>query len=249
MNDTTYPTWLADATERFADRVARSDLSRPVPSCPGWDVAELVDHVVTIHSWVEKVLATGVAQSDGDTHTPPERDPAAYADWYRERSTAMRDAMDTHPPAGPCWNFSGVNPTYGFWPRRQTHEVTVHTVDAALAGGEELAIDPLVAADGIDEVLRVFGVRMAQRGFRADLTAAIAIAPTDVDRAWTVSPPLSEGDAVVVADGAEHAVAATLRGPASDILLALWKRLEVERLEVSGHGAVAAAYILSRLVP
>ncbi|MGH9136136.1 MAG: maleylpyruvate isomerase family mycothiol-dependent enzyme [Acidimicrobiales bacterium] len=252
-DDAIYKTWLADATDRFAGVVAASDLTRPVPSCPGWDVAELVEHVVFIHAWVEKILATAAAQSAGDDHPAPPRDAAdaalGYAHWYRQRAAAMRTAMDAYPPEAPCWNFSGVNMTYGFWPRRQTHEVSVHTVDASLTGGEELTIDPLVAADGIDELLRVFGVRMAQRGAPADLTAHVTIVPSDIDRAWTVSPPQVNGGAVLVDDGANGDAAASLGGTASDLLLALWKRLPADRLTVTGDAAVAAAYVGSRLVP
>jgi uncharacterized protein (TIGR03083 family) len=248
-DDPTYRSWLAGATDRFADTVATVDVDAAVPSCPGWSVADLVEHLVSIHAWVERVLTTAQRQSEGDVQDPPQRQPEHYADWYRRRATAMRALMDRADAGEPCWNFSGVNTTYGFWPRRQTHEVSVHTVDAGLAGGVELSIDPEIAADALDELLRVFGARMPQRGFPARLAAPITIAPTDADQSWTIDPPAAEGAAVVVSDGTRGDAAASLEGPASDILLALWKRVPADRIAVTGDTRVAAEYISSRLVP
>jgi uncharacterized protein (TIGR03083 family) len=248
-DDATYKSWLAAATDRFAGALADADLDAAVPTCPGWDVATLAEHVVAIHSWVEKILTTAQRQSDGDAHQPPDRQPRRYADWYRQRSTAMRRLMDTVEAAAQCWNFSGVNTTYGFWPRRQTHEVSVHTFDIAVAGGAELAIEPDVAVDGIDELLRVFGVRMPQRGFPARLAAPVAIVTDDAGAAWTLDPPPTEGGAVVVSDGSRDDAAGSVRGTASDVLLTLWKRLPTDRITITGDAAVAAAYLGSRLVP
>jgi uncharacterized protein (TIGR03083 family) len=179
----------------------------------------------------------------------PTGGPDELATWYRRHADEMQARMAGVDEGAPCWNFSGVNLTYGFWPRRQTHEVTVHTVDAERAAGRELAIDPDVAADGVDELLTVFAKRMADRGFPARIAAPIVLAPTDVEVAWTVAPPTSAGEPVGVTVGTDPAAAAMVSAPASDLLLALWKRVEVECLHIAGDRTVALAYLGSRLAP
>jgi predicted lipid carrier protein YhbT len=62
---------------------------------------------------------------------------------------------------------------------------------------------------------------------------------TDVAGEWTVRP---------VADGfetaREHAKGdAAMRGTASDLLLALWRRIPVSALDVVGDGAVAERFV------
>ena len=37
----------------------RADPTATVPSCPGWDRAELLAHVAGVHAWVRAQLAVG----------------------------------------------------------------------------------------------------------------------------------------------------------------------------------------------
>jgi uncharacterized protein (TIGR03083 family) len=240
--------WLATAVDRFEASIASADSAAPVESCPGWDVRALTEHVVGIHDWVSAIVRTGAAASAGQPSSPS-GGAAELAAWYRAHADEMLALMAGADGDAACWNFSGVDLTYRFWPRRQTHEVTVHTVDVERAAGRDLAIDADIAADGIDEVLTVFAKRMADRGFGADVTAPIVLAPSDVDASWTVSPPDTPGGAVGVSAGADPQAAATVSAPASDLLLALWKRVGIECLEIAGERRVALAYLTSRLVP
>ena len=243
-----YPDWLAIAVDRLAETVAASDPAAPVPPCPGWTVSSLVEHVVAIHRWVIHVLETGTAHP-GESATAPTADAAALAAWYRGEAAVMQRLMAEADPDAPCWNFAHVNETAAFWPRRQTHEVTVHTSDALSASGAELAIDPAIAADGIDELFRVFGVRMAARGQPALLAASVIVAPSDADAAWTLGPAAQPGGPVTVSQRREGSAAAEVRGTASDLLLVLWKRLPVDRITVDGDADVAHAFLDSPLSP
>lgn len=237
---------LAATVDRFAATVDELDPLAPVPTCPDWTVTSLVEHVVAIHRWVVHVLETGAAHPEESATAP---DAGALGDWYRSEAARMQRLMADADPAAPCWNFARVSETYAFWPRRQTHEVTVHTFDAASAAGRELGLDAAIAADGIDELLTVFGVRMAARGQPAELAAPIVIAPNDVDDAWTVGPATEPGGPVTVTTARVDTVAASVHGTASDVLLVLWKRLPVERVSIEGDSAVAAAFLRSPLTP
>ncbi len=247
MDTETYLPRLAAVMERFTRMIERADLDQLVPTCPGWDVAALVDHVVVVHTSVSRILADGAASSFDDNIERPERDPGSYAAWYAERAAALHTELAAVDLDASCWNFTGLNQTYGFWPRRQMNEVNVHSFDAAAAAGGEIVIEPDAAADGIDELLTLMGPRMAQRGAVPDLTAPLAIAPTDSEESWTVHPPDDKGWAPVARG--DSGAAATLSGRSSDLFLALWKRLPPERLTISGDVDVALAYLASQRAP
>jgi uncharacterized protein (TIGR03083 family) len=249
VDNASYLASLSAAIDRFVALIERADLDATVPSCPDWDVAALVEHVTVVHTWVGGILASGsdAARLDAIVVDRPARQASAYAAWYRDAAHTMHRDLGTRDPDAPCWNFAGVNQTFGFWPRRQMNEVNVHAFDAALAAGSEFAIEPEQAADGIDELLAVFGPRMAMRGFSPVLDAPVTIAPTDADATWTVLPPGERGHAEVVDD--DRGSVARLVGSASDLFLALWNRLPLERLTIEGDAAAVSAYIGSRRAP
>ena len=249
MDNATYLAGLASAVDSFTGLIEQSDLGAAVPTCPDWDVAALVDHVVVVHTWVGQILEfgrDGARFSDEDLERPA-RDSVAYATWYRETADTMQADLAQRDPGAPCWNFSGVDQTFGFWPRRQMHEVNVHAFDAALSAGSAFLVAPAAAADGIDELFTVFGPRMAKRGVTPTLTAPITVAATDADASWTLLPPGEGGYAAVTDDGRD--AVANLSGTASDLFLALWNRLPTERLTITGDSDVVAAYLSSRRAP
>lgn len=248
MDHAAYLAALRTSVGRLAELTAGADLDDRVPTCPDWDVASLVGHVVDVHTWVCRLLggAEGFGSFPGDVVRPP-RSPAAFATWYREAGEAMLGELAARDPGDPCWTFSATDRTVGFWPRRQLHEINVHAFDTAVACGSEFAVGPAEAADGIDELLVMFGPRMARRGVTPSLAAPITIAPTDVAASWTVRPPGEAGDAETT-DDATGSVA-TLSGPASDVFFALWNRLPHDRIAVSGDRDVGSAYLASQRVP
>ena len=51
MEITTHITAIQDDGKLFAEAAEMGGLDRDVPSCPGWDVRELVRHLGMIHLW------------------------------------------------------------------------------------------------------------------------------------------------------------------------------------------------------
>ena len=248
MDNTAYLAAVATAVGRFADLTAAADLDAQVSTCPDWDVATLVGHVVEVHTWVRKLLGgdEGFGAFPNDVERP-DRTPAAFAAWYREAGEAMHADLAARGADDPCWNFSGGKQTVGFWPRRQMNEINVHAFDVALAADTEFDVDQVEGADGIDELLLMFGPRMALRGVVPTVTAPITIAPSDIDVSWTLRPSGDAGYPEVTADTTGSI--ATLSGPASDIYFAMWNRLPHDRITVAGDADAAAAYLASRRVP
>lgn len=202
---------LGDATGRFADAAASGDLEAPVPTCPGWTLADLIGHLGWVHRWAAHAVTEGTP--DGDS--PYAGDPPDMVEWYRESARTLVDALAVREPEAPAWAF-GPDKVTGFWRRRQVHETVVHEYDALGAVGrtEDWSIAPELAWDGVDEVASFFYPRQVRLERIAPLAGTLRLVPTDVDAA-----PLEIGEGDPVAE---------LTGPASYLLLALWKRAPVD---------------------
>jgi len=211
--------------------VPASGLGAEVRSCPGWDVAKLIRHTGRVHRWATGHIA-GVEEPSGGER-PPEGE--ALLAWYAESLDLLVAELDRHDPAEPVSTFAGPGDV-AFWLRRQAHEIAVHRWDAtdAVTPGGAAPFDPALAADGIDEWLELFVPRFLVDkgdGVPADLVgASLHVHCTDTDGEWLLR---------LTADGVEleraHAKGdAALRGPASDLLLAVWHRIPLTDVDVVG---------------
>ncbi len=57
--------------------VAGADLTTPVPSCPGWNVGQLLRHLGGAHRWIESIVRTRASVPPADDEV---RDLSGYAD-------------------------------------------------------------------------------------------------------------------------------------------------------------------------
>ena len=116
----------------------------------------------------------------------------------------------------------------------------VEVWDSESAAGREWTIPPDVAIDGIDEFL--FDVLPNAADDVAPLGGTVHIHTTDegLHGEWLIV--VGEDDDLVVTR--EHAKGScALRGPAGDVLLVLWRRLPLSRLDVVGDAEVAARFV------
>jgi uncharacterized protein (TIGR03083 family) len=227
---------LARDQARFVEILRSADLATPVPDCPGWTLADLGGHLGAVHGWARDAVETGAPH---DEPTPP-TDPRALAGWYADQAAALLDTLVTTPPGTGCWTFGPRPRTVDFWVRRQPHETAVHLRDARRALGLDVAIEPALAADGVDEVVTVFFPRQVRLERIPPLTSGLRLVAVDVD----------EGPWVLAGDGtgAEPAYGATLTGTAESLLLWLWHRDGAD-LEVAGDAAVVDGVRATALTP
>ena len=224
-------------------------LGAVVPTIDGWDVERVVRHVGKVHEWVLGMLRLPPGKALGDAPAPvglpkgPDCLPA-----YRAVADEMLAHLEAEDPARPCVNFAGDGDV-AWWMRRQAQEVAVHRVDAhdAVHAAGGAAPDPIAAdgaADGIDEWTRFWlGIRWGQRF--GDLPEDLAGRTIHIH--GTDDPAPADGAEWLLAftpDGvrvdAAHAKGdVALRGPANDLLLALWRRRPLASLDVVGDAAVA----------
>jgi len=198
-----------------------------VPTCPKWTVHRLVRHMARVHHWAGQAL---LADPDGE---PPvaEETPADWdgllAYWDEQRG-ALTGRLRERGPDAPAWVFQvPVPPTAAFWARRQAHETAIHRLDAehARAGTdpvEPLLFDPELAADGIDEALRLI---IPHRWTRepAAVSGTVLFHAADAGQAWLVRLRAEQPPEVGPAEPA-IATDASVVGTADAVFRATWKR-------------------------
>ena len=218
---------LAVEVGRYVEAITGPDLSLPVPTCPGWDIAELVRHIGAVHRWAERMVRDGaterLARAELDLGLPP--DVSGLPVWLASGGEALVATLRAADPDASIWVW-GADPHVRFWSRRMLHETTVHRADAELALGRDPAIDPDTAADGIDELLEnlpnaaYFAPKVA--ALRGD-GESIRLDGTDVDVHWVVR---LEPKGFTWARGRDDA-SVRVSAPVADLLLLLYRRLPV----------------------
>jgi uncharacterized protein (TIGR03083 family) len=179
---------------------------------------------------VATVLAEG-AEAPRPEGPPTGSDPVA---WYREGSARLLAALRETPNDQETWNWSAGPQVASFWTRRMAQETLVHRWDAENAAGLGADVDPLIAVDGIDELLDVFWRRYADSSDADPPGGTLHVHCTDVDGEWWAG---FEDGAYELRRTHEKGDVA-VRGPAADVLLVLWGRRPPATLERLGDPAV-----------
>ncbi|MGO8859889.1 MAG: maleylpyruvate isomerase family mycothiol-dependent enzyme [Acidimicrobiales bacterium] len=232
MESGAYLDVIADRSRALLN-AARADLDAPVPSCPGWKVADLVDHAGGTWGWAAAIVQTG-ARADY-TGAPDGCRGAELIAWAEDRSRQLLTALEGSDPGSDCWTF-GLPRTVLFWFRRQALETTVHAWDAEQAVGVPEPIDPLLASDGIDEFLAVMVPRQIKAHAERWSGESFHFHCTDTDGEWLVR---LGPDGAVSVDLAHGKADVAIRGPASPVYLWCLNRVPAQDVEVIGEGALA----------
>lgn len=241
--------------DTFLDALVRVDLAAPVPACPDWTVRDLIEHLGRVHQWARLNVSSG---RDSTSPKHPTSGPAAGQDlsgWYAACVDDLLKVLAATDPAEPCWTFQPGNEVAGFWSRRQSHELAMHRNDLIAAAGGDYHYDAPHAADGVGEVLDVFLQRRKAYGVPPlDVPAPVLLECTDRPERWLLAP-MPDDPGSHHATGPEvadvSAAAAVIRGPAAGLLLALWKRQDVEAagLILDGDADLVTRLLGSRLTP
>ncbi len=207
-----------------------------VPTCPGWQVRNLLRHTGMVHRWAAAYVTAGHNAYHPD-EGEPDLDGDALLGWFREGHALLVAALSEAPKDLECWTFLPAPSPLAFWARRQAHETAVHRADAESALGAGLSpLRPEFAVDGIDELLRAFHAREKSR-VRTEVPRVVRVRATDAGDVWTVrlspdGPPQAERTEEGSAD-------CELSGPAEKLYLALWNRLPLSAITLSGDAELA----------
>jgi uncharacterized protein (TIGR03083 family) len=220
-----------EQNQAFSDLVHNADESAPVPTCPEWNLGQLIRHVGRGDRWAAQIVRDRLddyldPRSVEGGKPPPDPDDAKS--WLQGGAQRLVDAVALSGVQTPVWTFLGSRPA-NWWIRRRLHEVAVHRADAAIALGNDFALEPEIAADAISEWLERVALQAGRGG------AALPLADDNTLHLHATDPGL--GDAgewtIRVADGGitwshQHGKGAVaLRGGATELLLAMLRRVSV----------------------
>ena len=227
---------IQDESERLGLVLATTDPASRVPTCPDWTAVDLLKHLTGVHQfWAtvigDRLTAAQVSELDATRPALPD-DPAELLDLRREATAQLLSALSARDPSEQAWSWFPPDQTVGFTWRMQTHEATMHRVDAELAAGLPIGpIGPEVAADGIDHVVNVMWA-WAPAEVERRITATVELKATDTGQAWLVNTIRWSGQAwgqrFNNQIGCERVGArdpdATVAGTAEDLDLLVWTR-------------------------
>lgn len=244
--------WSVD----LAGLLDANDPTTSVPTCGEWTLADLVWHLTEVQLFWEHII--GHRPAGPETYDRPDRPPdpelAVGLRSSADRLTLLLEAAD---PADHAWSWSDDH-TVGFSIRRQIHESLVHRIDGALAVGQPGPdVSSELAADGVDELIRVMISGTPSWATFEPTPGVLSIRATDTDDRWTLQPgrvigtePTSrkhlELDGYEVTDDAP--VEAVIEAPALDLLLWMWGRRGDAAIRVEPRDQASLAARLRRTV-
>lgn len=221
-------------TAGFLALAERADLSRRVPGCPEWTHADLIRHVGTMQALLSDALraATGAPETGAPLPAGEDVPDGELAGWVRDVAARFTVLVDTTPAATMVSNL-GLDESAVWWTRRVLQDVVVHRADAAFTVGEPYGLDHELAADAVEEL---FDVLETMRGIGAlgELhgSGTIHLHATDTEAEWLIELHDKGFDW----KRGHHKGDVALRGPLTEILLALYRRRSLDdgSLEVLG---------------
>ncbi|GHC87704.1 hypothetical protein GCM10007079_32060 [Nocardiopsis terrae] len=234
MDALRYLTVLRESGTLLAD-AAQDRPHAHVPTCPEWNVNDLVWHVgETHHFW--RTIASGAVRDPDDGYVRPERpEDEDLLSWYRDGLAETLTVLTAVDPAEPRWTWAPQKDA-AFIQRRMAQETAVHAWDLLNAVGRAGPLPADAAADGVDEFLGFFlGLREAL-GLPTEpvrSVGSILLSATDTGHAWTID---HTGEHWRVRREAYRASCA-VQASASELLLALWRRTGTETLEITGSAS------------
>ncbi|MEV0801022.1 maleylpyruvate isomerase family mycothiol-dependent enzyme [Kribbella sp. NPDC050281] len=250
MDASAYLTSVVEQTATFAEWVDGRDAAIPVPTCPKWTLADLVDHVGATHRMVAMLVGEQLAEPSRAfaAYVPAPADSGRWGTWMVEGAAAAQRAVASVDGDAAVWDPSGAASGVAFWSRRLFGEACVHRADAAAALGRRYELAPESAVAALEDWLDT----MTSRGYwenRPDFAAgmrgdgqSLHFHATDAPGEWLAR---READRVVLEH--THAEAdVTLRGPAADLLLVLSRRRRLDAapsLELDGDRALLDRWI------
>jgi uncharacterized protein (TIGR03083 family) len=233
---------LAAEGKLTADALA-GRLDGAIPHCPGWTGRDLATHLGGVYRWVSVIVDERLNERPDRERSaaaftdPDPSDDAGVLTRLREGNERLVAVLRAAPEDLACWTIWGADAARGFWVRRQLHETVVHRVDAQNVGrtpddaDSGAGLDPVVAADGVDELMTGFATRYAKK-LVLPAAAVLVVHADDTGHSWWAQlgpdePVFGRGEPPVAAT-------TTVRGAAGELLLLLWNRRSADGLDVAG---------------
>jgi uncharacterized protein (TIGR03083 family) len=250
-----YLAFIDSESARFTDMLTHADPAGTVPSCPDWSAADLLWHLTEVQ-WFWGSIVGRELHDPADAESDKPQRPASYEELLGlqlEATERLLTALGSGDDGDPVWTWLDDDQTRGFVRRRQAHEVLIHRLDAEQLVGAVTPLDEALAADGVDEALRImFGGTPAWAEFHRQ-AGPVAVLCTDTGARWStevgrlVGTSPSSGAQIDelslhVHDGRTADPVAQIAGRAEAVDAWLWGRLPAAAVDMSGDPAALSAF-------
>ena len=229
----TYTDAITDHSARIA-AAANSHLDSAIEHCPGWTMADLVQHLTEVQWFWAAVVEERLLERPS-VGRPTEIERSRLVDRFSQGAEHLARVLGESDQSTRVYTWAPQQQNVAFVTRHQVQEVVVHHWDAAHAAATPFTLDPAVAADSIEEFL-TFSVSNDDDPIDPPgvmLGGSLGLQCTDVDRSWTVRDGETPSTVRFV-DGIEPGTP-TLAGSSSDVLLWLYSRVELASDERSAE--------------
>lgn len=245
---------LQDHTRRLADYAAAAGRDASVPTCPGWTVTTLVEHVGHTLHWAAEIVErriTDPAELPTEMAVLP-ADSQAWTTWLSDAAARAAAACSDTALEAPVFNAAADSRTGGrFWLQSMLNETVVHGFDAAAAAGHDNADDYHLDADvAVDLVTNHLTMLTSPTWTARRPESAAAMRGTSQTLRWHATDEPDTGDWHVERhpDGArwrhhDGTADVTVNGRAKTLLLVLARRLPLtgDHTDVTIDGDVELA--------
>jgi hypothetical protein len=253
--------WIRDDAAEAVTLLSASDPDAAVPTCPGWVVRDLTQHLAggfggwycfniatPATAWSSEGLLAGFPDLEGLDH---EARVAVFGDGVEEFIRLCTTLDLDHP----SWSFGSTEPAR-WWIRRAAVELTAHLIDAAAVHGRSSSTTPDRLSEAVDEYTglwaRLDDLRATMVGLQRQPppppidvpTAPAALVASDTGREWALRRG-DDGRAVVAErdiDGIDHVAT----GSSRDLVAWLFGRPLETPLHIDGDPSVIADWNLAQ---
>ena len=224
---------LAIEIGRFANVMSTMARDEEIPSCPGWSVVDLAEHLGLIHRWAEELVRKRAPERIPRVASLENRD-VVRPEWIEDGGRQLVTTLLGADPQDEMWAW-GRDQHVRFWSRRQLHETLVHRMDLELAAQRSPRAETPVVIDAIDEFLCNFENDAKKSPGRSSLRGngeKLAFRPSDSQTMWLIT--FDEDGFRVSNDEADFD--AELTGTSVDLLLVILGRRGVGEGPVELNG-------------
>ena len=233
---------LAIEIGRFANVMSTMARDEEIPSCPGWSVVDLAEHLGLIHRWAEELVRKRAPERIPRVASLENRD-VVRPEWIEDGGRQLVTTLLGADPQDEMWAW-GRDQHVRFWSRRQLHETLVHRMDLELAAQRSPRAETPVVIDAIDEFLCNFENDAKKSPGLSSLRGngeQLAFRPSDSPMMWSIT--FDEDGFQVSHDAADFD--AELTGTSIDLLLAILGRRGVDEgpVEVNGDRRIVDLWL------
>lgn len=238
---------IVTQTDLLRMQIRDADMTASVPTCPGWNLGQLLRHLGGAHRAIEKFVRTQADRGPDDNgwrdlSAYTNENPAVLDEWLAEGAALLADSLRKAGSESSAFNpVPGGVQTTVFSARRMTHETVIHRSDATLAIGEAFNVAPDIAVDAIDEwmeltaIPEMFDMIPTRRGMLGP-GRTLRFRASDLTHAEITEWFVDLTGNLVIWRRARGEAAVSLTAPLTDILLILYRRRPIHGEGVTIHG-------------